>query len=109
MLSSISLLTDTPAAMIAWLYRHGAPRTGEVLRRLERHGWTIEQPDRAVATQTEFLASARFADIESCDQTPVKRAAVDGAMFEELQRTYLDLDATRERLRERIAADTACG
>jgi hypothetical protein len=56
--------TDTPAAMIAWLYRHGAPRTGEVLRRLERHGWTIEPPDPAAATQTELWASAHFADVE---------------------------------------------
>jgi hypothetical protein len=56
--------TDTPAATIAWLYRHGAPRTGEVLRRLERHGWTIEPPDPAAATQTELWASADFADVE---------------------------------------------
>jgi hypothetical protein len=34
---------DTVAAMIAWLFRHG-PRTGEVLTRLERHGWTLELP-----------------------------------------------------------------
>jgi hypothetical protein len=56
--------TDSPAAMIAWLYRHGAPRTGEVLRRLERHGWTIEPPDPAAATQTALWASADFADVE---------------------------------------------
>ena len=56
--------TDHPAAMIAWLYRHGAPRTGEVLRRLDRHGWTIEPPDPAAATQAELWASAHFGDIE---------------------------------------------
>ena len=39
--------TDTVAAMIAWLFRHGGPRTGEVLTRLERHGWTLELPDPA--------------------------------------------------------------
>jgi hypothetical protein len=27
------------------LARHGGPRTGEVLRRLERHGWTLVLPD----------------------------------------------------------------
>ena len=32
---------DTVAAMIAWLFRHGGPRTGEVLTRLERHGWSL--------------------------------------------------------------------
>jgi hypothetical protein len=56
--------TDTPAAMIAWLFRHGAPRTGEVLRRLQRQGWTIEPPHPAAATQTELWASAHFADVE---------------------------------------------
>jgi hypothetical protein len=56
--------TDTPAAMIAWLFRHGAPRTGEVLTRLQRQGWTIEPPHPAAATQTELWASAHFADVE---------------------------------------------
>jgi hypothetical protein len=61
---SVGPPTDTPAAMIAWLYRHGAPRTGEVLRRLERHGWTIEPADPAAATQAVLWASAHFADVE---------------------------------------------
>jgi hypothetical protein len=56
--------TDDTAAMIAWLFRHGAPRTGEALRRLQRHGWTLELPDPAAATQSELWASARFADVE---------------------------------------------
>jgi hypothetical protein len=56
--------TDTVTAIIAWLFRHGGPRTGEVLRRLERHGWTLELPDPAAATQTELWASARFPDAE---------------------------------------------
>jgi hypothetical protein len=56
--------TDAVATMIAWLFRHGGPRTGEVLRRLERHGWTLELPDPVAATQTELWASARFPDIE---------------------------------------------
>jgi hypothetical protein len=55
--------TDDSAAMIAWLTRHGAPRTGEVLRRLQRHGWTLELPDPAAATQRELWASARFAGV----------------------------------------------
>jgi hypothetical protein len=55
--------TDTVAAMIAFLYRHGGPRTGEVLTRLERQGWTLELPDPATGTQTELWASARFADV----------------------------------------------
>jgi hypothetical protein len=56
--------TDDPAAMIAWLARHGAPRTGEALRRLQRHAWTLELPDPAASTQSELWASARFAGVE---------------------------------------------
>jgi hypothetical protein len=56
--------TDDTAAMIAWLARHGAPRTGEVLRRLQRHGWTLKLPDPAASTQSELWASARFAGVE---------------------------------------------
>jgi hypothetical protein len=56
--------SDDTAAMIAWLFRHGGPRTGEVLRRLERHGWTLELPDPAASTQSELWASARFAGVE---------------------------------------------
>jgi hypothetical protein len=56
--------TGDTAAMIAWLSRHGAPRTGEVLRRLERNAWTLELPDPAASTQSTLWASARFADVE---------------------------------------------
>jgi hypothetical protein len=56
--------TDSAAVMIAWLSVHGAPRTAEVLRRLQRHAWTIEPGDSATATQTELWATARFADVE---------------------------------------------
>jgi hypothetical protein len=56
--------TDSAAAMIAWLVKHGGPRTAEVLRRLQHQGWTIEPPDPDSATQTELWAVARFADIE---------------------------------------------
>ena len=56
--------TDSAAAMIAWLFAHGAPRTAEVLRRLQRHAWAIEPPDPDAATQTELWATARFADVE---------------------------------------------
>jgi hypothetical protein len=52
--------TDTFPAMIAWLYRHGGPRTGEVLTRLERHGWKLELPDPDAGTQTD-VAHARAA------------------------------------------------
>jgi hypothetical protein len=56
--------TDSAAAMLAWLVKHGAPRTAEVLRRLQHQGWTIEPPDPDATTQTELCAVARFADIE---------------------------------------------
>jgi hypothetical protein len=56
--------TDEIEAMIAWLARRGAPRTGEVLTRLRRHGWTLELPDPAASTQSELWASARFAGVE---------------------------------------------
>ena len=55
---------DTVAAMIAWLFRHGGPRTGEVLTRLERHGWTLELPYPGAVAQTGLWASARFPDVE---------------------------------------------
>ena len=55
--------TDTFPAMIAWLHHHGGPRTGEVLMRLERHGWKLELPDPGARTQAELWASARFADV----------------------------------------------
>jgi len=56
--------TDSATAMIAWLSIHGAPRTAEVLARLQRHAWAIEPPDPDAATQTELWATARFADVE---------------------------------------------
>ena len=56
--------TDSAAGMIAWLSVHGAPRTAEVLRRLQRHAWAIEAPDSDAATQSELWATARFADVE---------------------------------------------
>jgi hypothetical protein len=56
--------TGPPEDMIAWLYRHGGPRTGEVLRRLERHGWTISAPEPEAATQSELWAGAEFAGVE---------------------------------------------
>jgi hypothetical protein len=56
--------TDASAVMITWLDAHGAPRTAEVLSRLQRHGWTIEVPNTDAATQSELRATARFADVE---------------------------------------------
>jgi hypothetical protein len=57
--------TDDAEAMIAWLFRHGAPRTGEVLRRLQHRGWAIVLPEPAAATQTELWVRARFDDLEA--------------------------------------------
>jgi hypothetical protein len=54
--------TDTAATMIAWLFAHGAPRTAEVLSRLQRDAWTIEPPRPDTATQTELWATSRFAE-----------------------------------------------
>src|SRR5919106_3065593 len=79
--------TDTFPAMIAWLYRHGGPRTGEVLERLERHGWQLELPDPGAGTQTELWASARFADVAEA------RAAAEpfqGRVGEQMRWTPVD-------------------
>jgi hypothetical protein len=56
--------TGDTAPMITWLFAHGAPRTAEVLMRLQRDGWTIEPPDSDAATQSELWATRRFADVE---------------------------------------------
>jgi hypothetical protein len=61
---SVRPATDTVAAMLRWLRAHGAPRTAEVLDRLQRHAWTIELPDPDAATQSELWATARFPDLE---------------------------------------------
>ncbi len=50
--------------MITWLSSHGAPRTAEVLTRLQRDGWTIEPPNPDAAPQTELCATARFPNVE---------------------------------------------
>ena len=55
--------TDSPA-LTEWLSAHGAPRTAEVLARLQRDGWTITTPDPDAPTQTELRATASFRDIE---------------------------------------------
>ena len=55
--------TDDVEAMIAWLYRHGAPRTGEVLRRLQRHDWAIELPEPGADTQDALWARGAFAGV----------------------------------------------
>jgi len=73
--------TDSAAAMIAWLARHGAPRTAELLRRLQHHGWTIEPPDPAAATQSELWAVAGFADLEqACDAARPHQGRVSDLM-----------------------------
>ena len=60
MLGSVRAPTDSAAATLSWLSAHGAPRTAEVLDRLQRHAWTIELPDPDAATQSELWATARF-------------------------------------------------
>ena len=70
--------TDAIDAMIAWLYRHGAPRTGEVLRRLERHDWAIELPDPGAATQDALWARAGFPGVgEAVDAAGAFAGRVD--------------------------------
>jgi len=61
---SVRAPTDSAAATLSWLSAHGAPRTAEVLDRLQRHAWTIELPDPDAATQSELWATARFPDLE---------------------------------------------
>lgn len=61
---SVRAPTDKTPAMITWLSAHGAPRTAEVLTRLQRDGWSIESPDPDAASQTELWATARFPDVE---------------------------------------------
>lgn len=56
--------TDSAAAMIAWLFAHDAPRTADVLSRLQRDAWMIELPSPDAATQTELWAASRFAGVE---------------------------------------------
>jgi hypothetical protein len=74
--------TDDTAAMTAWLARHGAPRTGEVLARLQRHAWTIELSDPAAWTQSELWASARFAGVEQARAAAQPfEGRVDGLML----------------------------
>jgi hypothetical protein len=41
----------------------------------------------------------------ACSQGPVQREPVDASMLRELRRTYLDIDAMRERVGARMAAD----
>ena len=62
---SVRAPTDSAAATLSWLSAHGAPRTAEVLDRLQRHAWTIELADPDAATQFELWATARFPDLES--------------------------------------------
>ena len=46
-----------------------------------------------------YMCLGRHRDIESCEQGSVERATVDEAILRELSIRYLDLEATRERLR----------
>jgi site-specific DNA recombinase len=57
------------------------------------------------ATETYFCDSRRVHGTGHCPQTPVERATVDAAMLAELQRRYVDMDATRDRLAAKLSAE----
>ena len=118
--------TDSAAAMIAWLSVHGAPRTAEVLRRLQRHAWAIEPPDPDAATQTELWATARFADVEQaraaarpyeclpCLAQPLPPAGAGPQLFGQLLAARLPVELIlclvgRPRLGEDLAGDPLVG
>jgi len=44
---------------------------------------------------------------DHCSQPPLEQATVDTALLGELTRKYIDLDATRERIEQRMATDSA--
>jgi hypothetical protein len=76
--------------MIAWLSVPGAPRTAEVLGRLQRHAWAIEPPDSGAASQTELWATARFADVE---QARAAARAYHGRVSDLMRRAPADRPA----------------
>jgi hypothetical protein len=79
--------TDEVAAMLAWLSAHGAPRTAEVLTRLQRDGWTVELPDPAASVQSELWATARMADV---DQARTAARAYQGRVGDSMRWAPLD-------------------
>jgi hypothetical protein len=72
--------TGDTAAMLAWLSRHGAPCTGEVLTRLERDAWTLALPDAAASHRASWPAPAWPASSRRAPQLGPSRGRVDGPM-----------------------------
>ncbi len=60
---------------------------------------------RAGQTYEVYQCLGRYKDVASCEQLPVRRDLIDTAMMLELDRVYLDLQATRERYAARKQAD----
>lgn len=64
-------------------------------------------PHRRGGLYQVYQCSGRLTHgLDRCDQRPIDRAVIDEAMLGELNRRYLDLDATREQLAARHAADS---
>ena len=54
-----------------------------------------------------YVCNGRGKDPNSCSQRPVRRVVIDEAMVLELDKRYLDLAATRDRLKASRTADAA--
>lgn len=64
-------------------------------------------PHRRGGLYQVYQCSGRLTHgLDRCDQRPIDRAVIDEAMLGELNRRYLDLDATREQLAARHATDS---
>lgn len=97
---SVRMPTETPA-VIEWLSAHGAPRTAEVLTRLQRDGWTIITPDPDTATQTALWATASFADAE---RACAAARTYEGRVAEALQWAPAERPGAPNRFSSRPAA-----
>lgn len=64
-------------------------------------------PRRTGPPSEVYRCLAHFQDPEICAQKPVGREVIDGAMIDELDRRFLDLQATRTPYAARKAADAA--
>jgi hypothetical protein len=63
-------------------------------------------PNRRGGLYQVYQCSGRLTHgLDFCDQRVIERALVDQAMLNELDRHYLDIDETRERLETKLAAD----
>jgi len=87
--------TDAPA-IGEWLSAHGAPRTADVLARLQRGGWTIKTPEPDAPTQTELWVTAPFPDIE---QARAAARPYQGRVAEAMQWAPAARPGTMESLR----------